>query len=518
MVQNRHRTQGWNRLRALRPRKKVEVAIAVATKEEPLTSQPRRCELLIHSGHVVDGTGSPRVRADVAVSDQRIVAVGADLDAAFNAGARIDASGLVVAPGFIDAHTHDDRAVLSTPDMTPKVSQGVTSVVTGNCGVSLAPFAEGEPPPPMNLLGDASAYRFPTMREYMDAVEDAPAAVNLAPLAGHTALRAKAMDSVYRAATTSEIAHMEALLDEALEAGCIGMSSGLAYPPAAHAPTDEIVALASRLAAHGGIYATHMRNESAGVLDAVRETLDIGERAGVPVVISHHKCSGRESWGLSRKTLAAIESARSTQRVDLDVYPYTASSTVLFADWIGAAERVLITWSTPHPECNGRDFEAVRADWGCGLEEAVERLSPAGAIYFSMHEDDLQRILRFPDAMIGSDGLPHDAHPHPRLWGTFARVLGHYSRDLGVLSLEEAVHRMTSVPARVFGLAERGVVRTGAFADLVLFDPQRIADAADFGSPMRAAIGIDRVIVNGQAVWRDGQWTGARPGRTLRRH
>ena len=482
-----------------------------------MTSPRPRCDLLIHSGHVVDGTGEPRVQADVAVTGERIVAVGAALDAAFSAGGRIDASGLVVAPGFIDAHTHDDRAVLSNPDMAPKASQGVTSVVTGNCGVSLAPFAEGEPPPPMNLLGDASAYRFPTMREYMDAVEDAPAAVNLAPLAGHTALRAKAMDDVYRAATTPEIAHMEALLDEALDAGCIGMSTGLAYPPAAQAPTDEIVALAGRLAEHGGIYTTHMRNESAGVLDAVRETLDIGERAGVPVVISHHKCSGRESWGLSRKTLAAIESARSTQRVDLDVYPYTASSTVLFADWIDAAERVLVTWSTPHPECSGRDFEAVRADWGCSLEEAVQRLSPAGAIYFTMHEDDLQRILRFPNAMIGSDGLPHDAFPHPRLWGTFARVLGHYSRDLGLFSLEEAVYRMTGAPARVFGLVDRGVLRPGAFADLVLFDPQRIADAADFSEPTRPAVGIERVLVNGQEVWREGGWTGARPGRILRR-
>ena len=482
-----------------------------------MTNPLERCDLLIHSGHVVDGTGEPRVQADVAVTGERIVAVGAGLGAAFSAGGRIDASGLVVAPGFIDAHTHDDRAVLANPDMAPKASQGVTSVVTGNCGVSLAPFAEGEPPPPMNLLGDASAYRFPTMREYMAAVEDAPAAVNLAPLAGHTALRAKAMDDVYRAATTPEIAHMEALLDEALDAGCIGMSTGLAYPPAAQAPTDEIVALAGRLAEHGGIYTTHMRNESAGVLDAVRETLDIGERAGVPVVISHHKCSGRESWGLSRKTLAAIASARSRQRVDLDVYPYTASSTVLFADWIDAAERVLVTWSTPHPECSGRDFEAVRADWGCSLEEAVERLSPAGAIYFTMHEDDLQRILRFPNAMIGSDGLPHDAFPHPRLWGTFARVLGHYSRDLGLFSLEEAVYRMTGAPAGVFGLEDRGVVRTGAFADLVLFDPRRVADAADFSEPTRPAAGIDRVLVNGQEVWRDGGWTGARPGRILRR-
>ena len=482
-----------------------------------MSNVPTTCDLLIHSGDVIDGSGTARAHLDVAVAGDRIVAVGDHLDLHIDATSKIDASGLIVAPGFIDAHTHDDRAVLSGPDMTPKVSQGVTSVVTGNCGASLAPFAGREPPPPMNLLGDASWYRFPTMREYMDAVEASPPALNLAPLVGHTALRAAAMDDVYRAATAAEIAHMETLLDEALEAGCIGMSTGLAYPPAFEAPTDEVVTLASRLGAHGGIYATHMRDEGVGVLGSIRETLEIGERAGVPVVISHHKCSGRESWGLSRDTLAAIAHARAKQSVNLDVYPYVASSTVLLADWIAGAERVIVTWSVPHPELKGRDFEAIRSQWGCSVEEAVERLSPAGGIYFKMDEEDLRRILRFQDAMIGSDGLPHDTFPHPRLWGTFPRVLGHYSRDLGLFSLEEAVYRMTGVPARVFGLADRGAIRAGAHADIVLFDPDRIADEADFGAPTRAARGIYQVIVNGKQVWRGGEWTGAKPGRILRR-
>ena len=482
-----------------------------------MSAAPTTCDLLIHSGDVIDGTGAARAHLDVAVTGDRIVAVGDHLDLHIDATSKIDASGLVVAPGFIDAHTHDDRAVLSGPDMTPKVSQGVTSVVTGNCGASLAPFAGREPPPPMNLLGDASWYRFPTMREYMAAVEASPPALNLAPLVGHTALRAVAMDDVYRAATAPEITRMEALLDEALEAGCIGMSTGLAYPPAFEAPTDEVVALASRLGAHGGIYATHMRDEAAGVLESVRETLEIGERAGVPVVISHHKCSGRESWGMSRDTLAAIARARARQSVNLDVYPYVASSTVLLADWVAGAERVIVTWSEPRPECEGRDFERIRSEWGCTMEEAVERLSPAGAIYFKMDEEDLRRILRFQDAMIGSDGLPHDTFPHPRLWGTFPRVLGHYCRDLGLFSLEEAVYRMTGVPARVFGLTGRGALRPGAFADIVLFDPDRIADEADFGAPTRPARGIYQVIVNGKQVWRGGEWTGAKPGRVLRR-
>ncbi len=482
-----------------------------------MSTVPGTCDLLIHSGDVVDGTGAPRAHLDVAVTADRIVAVGDHLDSRIEAASKIDASGLIVAPGFIDAHTHDDRAVLSGPDMTPKISQGVTSVVTGNCGVSLAPFAGGEPPPPMNLLGDGEWYRFPTMRAYTAEVEASPPSLNLAPLAGHTSLRAAAMDDVYRAATPAEIAHMENLLDEALEAGCIGMSTGLAYPPAFEAPADEVVALANRLAAHGGIYTTHMRDEGTGVLDSIEETLDVGRRAGVPVVVSHHKCSGRESWGMSRETLAAIARARTKQRVDLDVYPYVASSTVLLADWIAGSERVLVTWSAPHPECKGRDFESIRSEWGCSVDEAVERLSPAGGIYFKMDEEDLRRILRFRDAMIGSDGLPHDTFPHPRLWGTFPRVLGHYCRKLGLFPLEEAVHRMTGVPARVFGLEGRGAIRTGACADLVLFDEARIIDEADFSAPTRSATGIYQVIVNGKQVWRGGEWTGARPGRILRR-
>ena len=482
-----------------------------------MSTAPITCDLLIHSGDIIDGTGAIRAHVDVAVTGDRIVAVGDHLDSRIEATSKIDASGLIVAPGFIDAHTHDDRAVLSSPDMTAKISQGVTSVVTGNCGVSLAPFTGPEPPPPMNLLGGDQWYRFATMREYMAEVEASPPALNLAPLVGHTALRATVMDDVYRAASSAEIAHMETLLDEALGAGCIGLSTGLAYPPAFEAPTDEVVTLANRLGAYGAIYATHMRDEGTGVLDSVRETLEIGQRAGVPVVISHHKCNGRESWGMSRETLATIAHARAKQIVNLDVYPYIAGSTVLLADWAAGTDRVLVTWSAPYPEFKGRDFESIRCDWGCSVDEAVERLSPAGAIYFKMDEEDLRRILRFQDAMIGSDGLPHDAFPHPRLWGTFPRVLGHYCRELGLFSLEEAVHRMTGVPARVFGLTDRGTVRAGAYADLVLFDAERVIDEADFSAPTRQATGIYQVIVNGKQIWRGGEWTGAKPGRILRR-
>ncbi len=474
-----------------------------------------RCDLLIAGGELIDGSGGARVRADVAIVGDRITQVG-DLGG-MDADARIDAAGLVITPGFIDAHTHDDRAVMSTPDMTPKLSQGVTTVVTGNCGVSLAPLTDREPVPPLNLLGGRDWYRYASMRAYMADVEASPPAINLAPLVGHTTLRAATMDSLDRPASDEEIASMSALLDEALEAGCIGMSTGLAYAPAIAAPTDEVVALALRLQPHGGVFTTHMRNEGDMVLESVAETLEIGRRAGVPVVISHHKCCGRKNYGLTKKTLAAIREARAHQTVDLDVYPYTASSTVLIAESVASSERVLVTWSTPHPECAGRDFADIRAEWGVGVAEAIDRLQPAGAIYYQMDEEDLRRVLAFEDAMIGSDGLPHDEFPHPRLWGTFPRVLGHYSRDVGLFPLEQAVRRMTSVPARVFGLTDRGVVRERAYADLVVLDADTVIDSANFEMPKQRATGIREVIVNGNPVWRGDTWTGGRPGRILKR-
>ncbi len=310
---------------------------------------------------------------------------------------------------------------------------------------------------------------------------------------------------------------MAARLAECLSAGALGLSTGLAYPPANAAPTDEVVALCDVIAESGGIYATHMRDEKAGVVDSVKETVDIGRRAGVPVVISHHKCTGRPNWGRSKQTLELIAQARRRQPVNLDVYPYTASSTVLIEQWVGGAEKVKVTWSEPHPEMNGKDLTDICHEWELPMPETVARLQPAGAIYFQMDEADLRRILCFERAMIGSDGLPHDAVPHPRLWGTFPRVLGHYVRDLGLLSLEEAVHKMTGVPAAVFGLVDRGQLRPGAFADLVLFNPDAVIDRAGFDKPTETSSGIEKVWVNGQLVWEDAQETGHHPGRLLRR-
>ena len=269
--------------------------------------------------------------------------------------------------------------------------------------------------PPMNLLGGRSWYRFARFADYAATLDAEPAAVNVAMLVGHSTLRAATMDDLARPASAGEIDRMGGLLDESLAAGAIGLSTGLAYATASAAPPAEVTALAARLAPVGGVYTTHMRNEGERVVEAVEEALATAREAGVRVVLSHHKASGRRNWGRTRETLALIERAREAQSVDLDVYPYTASSTVLLVDWIEDAERVLVTWSEPHPGVAGRELAAIAAEWGIGLRDAAERLLPAGAIYFSMHEDDLRRVLAFPRAMIGSDGLPHDAHPHPRL-------------------------------------------------------------------------------------------------------
>jgi len=475
-----------------------------------------RCDLLLTGGTVIDGTGAPRRRADVAVVDDRIVAVG-DLTGV-TAGRSIDVSGKIVAPGFVDVHTHDDRALLSKPTMDMKVSQGVTSVVVGNCGISLAPLVlDRRPPPPLDLLGDEEWWRFATFDAFLGAVDAEPASVNAAFLVGHSTLRVGAMEKLDRAADAGEIKAMRAGLEASMAAGAVGLSTGLFYAPSAKAPTEEVIELAKGLKAHGGRYVTHMRDEGNDVLKSLEETFLIGREAGVPVVVSHHKVHGKANFGRSKETLALFERYRTSQKISLDVYPYHASSTVLKHDSIQHANRVLVTWSKAHPEMSGRDLADIARDWGCSVHEAADRLQPAGAIYFAMDEDDVQRILSYPHAMFGSDGLPHDEFPHPRLWGTFPRILGHYARDLGLFTLEEGVRRMTSLSAAEFGLKDRGEIAPGKFADLCVFDAASIIDANSFDDPMKPSAGIDTVVVNGRAVWADGRPTGDRPGRALRR-
>ena len=479
-----------------------------------------RCDLIIRDANIFDGTGLPRYRADVAVSGDRIQAIG-DLGA-MSAEREVNAAGKALAPGFIDAHTHDDRAVLCGPEcMGCKMSQGVTTVVVGNCGISLSPVRmKTRPLPPMDLLGDESWWIFGSFGEYADRLARDPAPVNTYALIGHMALRVEAMNGdITRAATDREAEQMRQRLAEALAEGASGFSTGLYYPPNMHAPTDEVIAVAEALRKTGGIYVTHMRDEANHVLDSIQETLKIGRDTGTAVVISHHKCSMPENFGRSPATLAAIDAGARDQKVDFDVYPYPAGSTVLMAERVRADVPVRITWSVPHPEAAGQMLAELARGWNLGLKEAAEKLLPAGGIFYQMDEADVQRILAHPRAMIGSDGLPHDAFPHPRLWGTFPRVLGHYARDLRLFSLEAAVHKMTGRTAQVFGMADRGVIRAGAYADLVLFDPATVRDAATYDQPTLPAAGILETWVNGQSAFVGTRGaTSARAGRLVTRN
>lgn len=476
-------------------------------------------DLLIRNASIVDGTGRPRFNGDIGILGDRIVRIG-DLSA-LQGELEIDLAGRIAAPGFIDSHTHDDRIMLSSPDMAPKVSQGVTTVIGGNCGVSLAPMPRPIPnpvTPPLNLLDDqGSWFHFPTFASYLDELRANPPATNCAMLVGHTTLRVATMSDLSKPASSAEIAAMRELVLEAMQAGAIGVSTGLFYEPAIAAPTEEVIEVCSPLKQFKGLYCTHMRNEADRVIDSLEESFRIGREVGVPIVISHHKVTEQANHGRSTETLALIEKNMATQTICLDCYPYTAGSTILSVDRAASSARVIVSWSKPLPEYAGQDLTDIAKKMNCSQDEAVKRLLPAGAIYFKMDEADVQRILKFDQTMIGSDGLPHDASPHPRLWGSFPRVLGHYGRLLGLFPLETAVYKMTGLTAKNFGLKDRGELREGAYADITLFDAETIDEAATYAAPIAPARGIEAVIVNGAMVWRDGRATGARPGRVLHR-
>lgn len=331
-----------------------------------------------------DGSGAPPYPGELAVAGDRIALIGkAGTVPVGSAVAEHDLRGAALAPGFIDAHTHDDRIVLDAPEMLPKISQGVTTVVAGNCGISLAPVTfTGDPPPPMNLIGSRSAYEFPRFADYARAIAATVPAVNVAALIGHSALRLATMSDIRVKASDTEIGAMLDLAEEAMENGAAGFSTGLFYPTNAGADIDEVSRVASRFAERGGVYATHMRNEGDRVLDSIAETLATADRAKIPLVISHHKCAGPQNWGRTKETLPMIAEAATRRPVACDCYPYTAGSTNLRADLVTDEFRIMVAWSRPHPEMAGRDLADIAAEWKVDLMEAARRLDPAGAIYF----------------------------------------------------------------------------------------------------------------------------------------
>ena len=492
-------------------------------------------DVLIRGAFVYDGQGNAPFQADVAVQGDRIARIGS-LDGA-GAASEVDGEGLALSPGFIDVHTHDDFAALAHPDMSFKSRGGVTTCIVGNCGFGAAPFTEA-----VDLLGrltpDLAIDPYVGHAGYAAALEANPPGVNIGVLAGHGTIRMAVLGSKDRPPTDREMAAMKSTLDEALGAGVLGLSSGLIYDPGRYARTEELAELAGVMRGTGALYVTHMRDEGTGLVESVAEAIDIGDRAGVGVQISHHKASGRESWGMVESSLALIDAAQARGKdVHADQYPYTAGSTSLQAILENGAfaesgakggfatlsgDDVLIASSPGHPQWEGRTV----ADLGVGRDQparaVAEEIARAArgttVVLHMMSEDDVQRVMRHPSTMIGSDGIPTlDGKPHPRLYNTFARVLGHYARDLELFDLSTAIYRMCGLSARKFGLVNRGVIREGAYADLVAFDPSAVIDNGTFEAPNQYPSGIVHVLVNGRYVVSAGSVSGERPGQVLGR-
>jgi len=469
----------------------------VQQQEKSTQVVPETFDVLIINGEVFDGSGSASVKQDIAIIGDKIVKLG-NLKA-YDAIDVIDAHGLIVAPGFIDVHTHDDLEVLRNPPMLNKISQGVTSVIIGNCGISASPYSSVKTPiDPINLLGAQGEFTFPQLSDFIDKFNIIRPHINVAALVGHTSLRAQVMKDLTLAASETEITQMIDLLNSALIQGAKGLSTGLAYHNAQAAPSSEIQALVATLNVHNAIYSTHLRTEFDGIIDALDEAFSIGKHGNVPVVISHLKCAGKDNWGRAPEVIEHIEQNQKTQKISCDCYPYNASSSTLDLAQVTEDFDIFITWSKPHPEKSEQSLATIAKQWQVSLMEAAKRLQPAGAVYHGMLEDDVRQFLQLPFSMIGSDGLPCDPHPHPRLWGTFPRVLGHYSRDHKILALAQAIHKMTGLSATEFNLKQRGFIREGYYADIVIFDAKTIQDLASFTEPVALSQGIEKVWVNGQ--------------------
>ena len=519
-----------------------------------------RLDWILRGGTVVDGLGGEGVRADVGIVGDRIAALG-DLSQAV-AAHDFDAAGLLVCPGFIDVHTHSDAYLLIEPGAPSKIRQGVTTEITGNCGASAAPRWPG-----YTMPSDWLEQKYPgdwhSVAEYRDLLAAQKPAVNSAMLIGHRAIRAAVMGIEPRAATADEIAKMQKLLDAALEEGGAGLSTGLVYAPAMYAQPQEIQALAKVVARRGGIYATHMRSEGGTLLEAIEEALDVARASGVRLQVSHLKTAGRANWP---KLDAALEKIRAARKAGVEVasdrYPYTASCTdldVILPTWAAQGGRAAIlarlrdpaerakiraemaaarddkywenVWvgSTRHPDnapFTGQPIAVAAAAWKLHPLDAALRFMETdelftGGIFFGMSEENMWRILAEPWVMIGSDAsirapwgpLSHD-HPHPRAYGTFGRFL-RAALDGKTVGVGEAIRKMTSLPAAHFRLNGRGELRVGAFADVLVLDPQTFRDRATYEKPHQFCDGVSAVWVNGTLNFRDGKDTGARGGRYL---
>jgi N-acyl-D-aspartate/D-glutamate deacylase len=533
-------------------------------------------DLLIRGGTLVDGTGSPGVPADVGVSGDRIAAVG-DLSAVAKGDVRqeIDAKGRVVCPGFVDPHGHSDVSLFVDGTLASHLKQGFTTQVSGNCGSTVAPITPtGRELVELELRVHRVTARWSSFAEYLEAVESERLGPNVAFLAGHGTIRGSVLGSEARPPTAEELAAMTRALEAALDAGAFGLSTGLIYAPGVHAAAAEIVELVRTAARRGGLYATHMRNESAGLFDALDEAIDTTRAAGdgARLQVSHLKAGARAVWGRGAEAVERLEHARAAGvDVAADQYPYTAAATSLavvlppallalgvdecvaalndpgvrarvsseiergVSGWENVAAdpgwaAIKISWSVSHVDWAGRSIAAIAREVGADASDVafdilVDDRLETSIVIDCMDEADVTAILRVPWIAVCTDAegrRPGDpildvGVPHPRTYGTTARVLGRYVRGRRTLPLETAIAKMTSVPAGRIGLVDRGVVRKGAFADIVVFDPDTVADKATYDRPSVHPIGIDDVIVNGRPAVLAGRETGQRPGRLLRR-
>lgn len=497
-------------------------------------------DLLLKNGRIVDGGGGPWYRAELAVRGDTIVAIAATLPGA--ARRSVDLRGAVISPGFIDLHTHARRGILSVPTADNYVRQGVTTLIEGPDGSSPVP-----------------------LKPFLEQVAAAGISPNFGSFIGQGSIRDKVIGSVDRKATPEEIAQMKELVRDGMRDGAFGMSTGLFYVPGTFTPTEEVIELARVAGELGGIHISHMRQEADKVLDSVKETVAIGERGHLPTQVTHHKIIGRGNWGKSVETLRLIDEARA-RGVDatIDQYPYTASSTglqALLPSWAleGGGSKLRERLADPAQRARARAQVILNLKYdrgggdpknvqmaSCGFDPSIagknlaeitkaagrsvsfetaadttlEMVEKGGcsAIFHAIGEEDLQRILRHPATMIGSDGeVTHfgQASPHPRSYGTFVRVLGRYARELSLITLEDAVHKMSAMPAARIGLLDRGLLRPGMKADIAVFDPDTVKDRATFEQPHQYAEGVLLVIVNGQIAFENGAMTAARPGRVL---
>ncbi|TGE10480.1 N-acyl-D-amino-acid deacylase family protein [Hymenobacter fodinae] len=502
--------------------------------------QTSQADVVIRNGRLYDGTGNAWTYGDVAIRAGRIVAVG-QLPAGLTAATVIDAKGLAVAPGFIDVHTHIEDDEVQQPTADNFLYDGVTTVVTGNCGSSR-----------------------PELGQYFRLLDSLRLSVNVASFVGHGTVRKAVMGRTKRAPTEAELQQMEALVAQAMQAGAVGLSSGLIYVPGTYSRPPEMVRLARVAAHYHGLYATHMRNESDSVTFAIQEALQVAREAGLPLEISHLKLGGQQNWGQADKLLGLIEQARQAgQQVTIDQYPYTASSTSLStllpddvqadgrdslrvrlqrpkvraaveADMLRRLKRrglkhfsyAVVASFPPDTSYQGLNIEEInrrrkrphtaRAEAATILELVLQH--DAGMVFHGMSEPDVQQIMRYPQNMVASDAsirVWQQGMPHPRGYGSNARVLGHYVRELRVLTLEDAIRRMTSLPAQTMGFTDRGLLRPGYAADIVVFDPATVQDRSTFTQPHQYSVGMKYVLVNGRLTVQEGKHTGVRNGQIL---